>query len=556
MKKLILRGVLVWSVAALQAETVVWYRFDKTKGTTVVNAANPGVHDGTFASLDDWTKNNKSFGKTEALYPVYGGDVFETGAGILDPVSKTYHAVGQTLKWTKKSHPGLVWAPWSDSYPQRNMTIEAFVRLPEDAHRSSSSGPAMHPIAQLGLDCSSGWIFSIYNGKPFFRWCGKKADGTMDSAILTMNLDVANSSTLPADFTLYDGKYHHVAATIDNSGHTRLFLDYRQIASKAAPSSYKDQDGNWIGLYFDHKNVRNDLMLGAHYCEPGRSLYGEIGEVRLSSGALTDVQFLRPVPAAEVDADTEIFLPIGDCSWFGQPLVQGCENRYWEILNASKNVNAARVEWAWPESEVPENWPNRVAHESGTALRMAAVPAGVVRPDTGAIQFRDNAGKGFVLRVEKTNPVLTDGDFTLEWFFKVDNVTSYSGALVMFSGPWAKLMVNNTGYLYTRMIDDVSDMYNNEYEGKRVDDNAWHHYAVVYHHAQKSYEVFLDHRKILFRTLKADRVLAKDNTKVFGGHTSTQQVVGQSAHDAPCVGRIRIHDPCAVCFRREPACAF
>ncbi len=129
--------------------------------------------------------------------------------------------------------------------------------------------------------------------------------------------------------------------------------------------------------------------------------------------------------------------------------------------------------------------------------------------------------KGYVVTMPTSETPISSGDFTVEWFFKTaGRVNTYIKGPVMLYSKWAKILVNTTGCLYTRI--EGSSTINKEYSDRKVDDEQWHHYALVYDKEAKTYAIYLDHEEIFAGS--TGKALDSDTVVYFGGQDAGQQV--------------------------------
>jgi len=76
------------AACSVQAETLLWYRFDGD-GATIENKANPGTMDGVMKSIDTWGSLG-GLGDTEAKFPTRC-DAFPAGTRLIDPATDAVH---------------------------------------------------------------------------------------------------------------------------------------------------------------------------------------------------------------------------------------------------------------------------------------------------------------------------------------------------------------------------------------------------------------------------------------------------------------------------------
>lgn len=501
----------VFAATAL-ADTILWYRFDGS-GDTVVNAANPGFMDGKLKSIKSgWGSSGYEIGDDSAKFPVRGEAAFPGGFTVYDPVGGTNCPAPHAMSWSNEAHYGFVVAEdASGLHTKKTMTVEAFFRIKPGA---VSRGNKMHPIVNCGWDDKYGYMMSVMDGKPFVRIKYLKKDGSF--AGTGGSLWLANAARSPADplptNILYDGKWHHMAFTVNDSGTVKLYLDYMQVASANL--------SNYAGLYFDNTAPNCDIFqVGATLQSNLRSLWGDIAEVRISDAVLDPASFLRPVQVMDgvTDDDTFFYLPLGNLAWFAQPSQAGYTNA---------------VEWIAPYLPLPGSSCRPSMIRSTTASVMPEIPTHV--DDVAISQLRDGICSGTMVTnsgsmrfFRKSNifintsngnemprevgsaisvPVgetIQTNDFTMEFFFRQPtkmSSTTNTTATIVYS-PWVKICINQTdGRLLTRPFCEdggkEETYYKNLSTSGRVDDDKWHHYAFVWEQETSNAVFFIDYKCI------------------------------------------------------------
>lgn len=492
----------VFAATAL-ADTILWYRFDGS-GDTVVNAANPGFMDGKLKSIKSgWGSSDYVLGDDSAKFPVPGGAAFPRGFTVYDPVGGTNCPAPHAMSWSNEAHYGFVVAEdASGLHTKKTMTVEAFFRIKPGA---VSRGNRMHPIVNCGWDDKYGYMMSVMDGKPFVRIKYLKNDGTSAGTGGAMWLANKPDNPLPPTI-LYDGKWHHMAFTVNDDGAVKLYLDYLQVG-RATLDEY-------AGLYFDGNTPKCDIFqVGATLQTNLRSLWGDIAEVRISDAVIEPASFLRPVQVMDgvTDDDTFFYLPLGNLSWFAQPSQTGYTNA---------------VEWIAPYLPLPGSSCRPSMIRSPTASVMPEIPVHV--DDAAVAQLRDGiysgnavTNQGSMKFFRKTNTIneklrevghaisipvgetIQTNDFTMEFFFRQPTVMSPSTnttATIVYS-PWVKVCIfQDTGKLLSRPFWEEGgekNVYKKElYTRERVDDDKWHHYAFVWEQETSNAVFFIDYKCI------------------------------------------------------------
>ena len=421
---------------------------------------------------------------------------FTNDVRVIDPKTDTLYSEGRAMSWTGgSSNTGAIVVPGASLTSAfkgaTNFTYEAFFKVSQAAiDRATGGGNAMFPIIYWGKDIGStaqeGVMFSLFytSGKltSFWRIGIDKSDGTVGFPSQNQAWKLGSSVTLDV--------WHHIAlvATTDADAKkltVSVYLDYNNISS--------DATSNFKGVRYSDEHAY-PLVIGANpLSTSGRAFLGELAEVRVSDEALTVREFLRPVPPGPVDADTLVYLPLGDtASWFATqvPLTTGIWN---PPLNGAPT--AAWNPLGWNTTGVDANKSYGVPAVADEA-HGAAVRGGCL--DTNALEdvksYTFSSGTvsgnniGHIIELPKTDLAsLYGGDFTFEWFFK----TSYQSNQAMLVNPWTKVMING-GKMHPRVGDYNYGSGTGSASG--LYDGQWHHCALVYRHDSNTFECWVDYR--------------------------------------------------------------
>ena len=503
----VLVGVFAIAMSA-HADTLLWYRFDGDDAT-IVNKANPGTMDGTLKSINTWGSLG-GLGDTSSKFPTRG-DAFPEGNTLIDPATDTIHS--ETVKSLSFSgdpaNSGTVRLLKADATAalkeMMSCTCEVFFKLPSDsaAIETRRAKDILFPLVDWGSPDGGGygWFLGLRKDSsntgfyPFFR--SKHSTGSSYP-----------QTDVQKDTMSIDSSWHHLALriTADTTTHkasVELLLDYTVVAS-----------GTLSGFYGFHYNNNGSFpfLVGADLwrSSKGCCFMGEIAEVRVSNTALTADKLLRPLPAGPVDADTLVYLPMGDCDWFGSPNTASYKNIYHGILNAAP-VASCSPYWFLNSSAIP--YPAVSSYAAGGMLRDGYLSTETFA-DVKSMNFSRALGTtanegdqyfGHVLRIPYDNAHLTEGSFTMEWFFKTDGQVPSGNAInsyTFMNNSFAKIMINQAnGLLLTRLVKPSGNPNYEDFNStNRVDDAQWHHYALVYDKSQGAFAVYLDYRLITSKT--------------------------------------------------------
>ena len=503
-----LTATLVLSTASLSADTLLHWRIGTDN--TVTNLANPGTMDGTFRSI---TK----YGSTSNL--AYDSKVFPLreegfGAEVIDPVmDEMIQGFATVGKWTETEggHTNSCLFLPKDELSSiescKAFTIEAFVYVPE-SEVPLTGGSRMLTIVQHGRDDGkyAGYHFGLYryNDKlqPFFR-CQpvKKSDGKKGDQVQVQMV----GPDIDRD------RWHHVAATVDENGMVRLWLDYFLVTSK--------QISDYDGMYFTTQAF--PFSVGADIYRGHWGFLGKLGDFRVSNRALTNLEFLRPVPPGPVDEDTLICLA-SRFSDFGQTNFAAHTWPYQYLFNSARTAEFSPrwsprttgiVTHQYPTSDVPGPkfrgglYATNV-FDHGESLHMSTRIWDSEAKHTwqSVIYVPDPEKDGAILPSGETNYPGTcsipSDSFTAEWFFKTDgqvpNVhNDDEDTFTMLEGPWCKVcLYRKDGKLLTRLHrPGAMESLGDQKTSSRFDDSQWHHYALVYR-LNRCAEVWVDRVKV------------------------------------------------------------
>ena len=487
------------------ADTLLWYRFDGD-GATIVNKANPGTMDGTLKSINTWGSLG-GLGDTTSKFPTRG-DAFPEGNTLIDPATDTIHS--ETVKSLSFSgdpaNSGTVRLLKADTTKalkeMMSCTCEVFFKLPSDSEaiETRRAKDMLFPLVDWGSpdEKGFGWFFGLRKDNsssgfyPFLRT--RYHNGTV----------AVQPDDLQPKTYITDDKWHHLAViiTADTSANTatvKLVLDYTTLASTKTLSNFygfhNNNTGNFPFL------VGADLwrsINGTKNC----CFMGEIAEVRVSNTALTADKLLRPLPAGPVDADTLVYLPMGDSGWFGSPSKSNYKNIYHGILNAAPTA-AWTPHWLFNSSS-SVSYPAVVDDAIERKVRNGYL-ATTDYDDDKSMQFSralvSGQYQGHVVQIPYEGKGLTGDSFTMEWFFKTDGQVPSGNSINSYTflqNKFAKIMINQAnGFLLTRLVPNQGD-YTDNNSAVRVDDGKWHHYALVYNVDQGSGTIaaYLDYGKI------------------------------------------------------------
>lgn len=496
--------LLLTGVVAGTAEcgTLLRYSFTTNETGTIVavNKANPGTWDATAGSYGIVAdKKTVQWGTDAANMPKYDNGFHELAPFILEQSRDEGGDVvpaGGALKWdgvkvqggllvdqTTLFRPGLRTVAEDGTVEKHPFSIEAYVKLPPEAASRSNE---MFPILQVGNDMKRGWIFSVFRGRPFFRWTWKNAEGALKCNDWSGLVPLATTD-VPS---LYDGRWHHVAVTFNDAGDqacARTYIDGCQVGAARATQTF-----GWSGLYYGEEGDDVPTVVGGHPFHTNRTYWGEIAELKVSEGQLADNRFCVAVPPGPVDADTAVMVRFGENAQnFGfatHPIAKfTCDsnsNTYyiaknWDLQNAATN-NVLQPRW-WSYNDVTDG---RTRPATGTGA-----PGSVIRAESTAFAAYDD-GASLLWTSDKTNSdlinipgasMISTNDFTIELYYKTTDPT-YTGTQTILASQASflgKLCIYQNKLLL-RVINTEGKGLGDLTTSSTVNDGDWHHVAFTY----------------------------------------------------------------------------
>ena len=507
-KTMTLAAGTLLAVGTAHAETLLWYRFDGD-GATITNKASPGTMDGALKSMNTWGSVNALVSDTDTSKFPTRGDAFPEGTRLIDPATDVISSgTVKSLSFTgNQATAGVVLITKANAAPLVNLTsftCEVFFKIPAAA---ASRSPALFPLVTWGEDQNQGWKFGFYRQgsklSPWFRGVQKTSAGAKGTV---QTINAANGNK---DNYTYD-TWHHLALVVNGSGDgstatVKLILDYTEIQTLSIAS--------YFGFYFNSSSafpfiIGADIYRNKDTASSRETFMGDIAEFRISDAALAEDQLLRPLPEGPVDSDTLVYLPMGDCDWFGSTNTASYKNIYHGALNAAPTASCTPY-WFLNNSSVP--YPAVSSYAADGTLRNGYLSTETFA-DVKSMNFSRVLGTtandgdqyfGHVLRIPYENAHLAEGSFTMEWFFKTDGAVPSGNAInsyTFLNNTFGKIMINQSnGFLLTRLVKAAGG-YEDFNSSVRVDDGNWHHYALVYDKSQGVFAAYLDYRMIASKT--------------------------------------------------------
>ena len=497
-KSVVMGGLTLLSLTAA-ANTLVWWRFEESVSasagaygsTPVVNAANPGTYDGECyrVSATSWTK-----GSSAADAP-HSHTAFPEGVKLYDPVTQQYYSNGQSLllggNETGSTYTsGSVKSTDPSVFKRQTFTAEAFFCVPT----TMSLGSDPYPIFGISHDTyNETWTAHYYQGKLYLRY-------------MVMDGEKNNGTFVGASPSIADGKWHHAAIVADGSNGTsvrvKFYLDYKL---------YSDCD--CTGRFVYDGNVP-DFNMGVNPYASMRKFPGCVDEFRFSDSALDPSQFLRfrderyglggpleadvvvwqsldPWPAdywfADLSARNRGFLAGGNAWTLTQYQFGGSMGK-----SMGDRVAACVQDKVWSKSYGVET-------ANGGSFR-------TINKETVTVDDQKKADYFLLLPPEGATP-LTDGDFTLEYFYKSNGENKLGANCTLmilptdanngdFKTPEAVMQHYFTAAgssVFKYMLKDGTGGENWIGNSGRLDSH-WHHIAYVYEKDAKRFTLYVDRK--------------------------------------------------------------
>ena len=573
--------LLACAATSVQAKVLVRYKFENTvdaNGQLVVTNCAPdmaGRYDAKVCSYDQQAADNTlpAWGGTAANMPTYS-DSFRTLAPhlLVQTVdgAQDHEPSGGALRWDGSNvRGGLVVDDSAE--PLRlglrteangnkpKFTVEALIRL--DPGAAGRSGDEMFPILQIGNDMQRGFIFSVYQGRPFFRPAWANASGGRGGSDGGSYGFGGFVNTLPKTDcfpTLCDGRWHHIALTYNDDGRVacaRAFIDGMYVGANRWDPAYAKSSG-FSGLYYGKAGDAVPVVIGAQPYKASRTFWGEIAEIRITDTQLAEEnRFMVPGAAGPVDDDTAVMLRFGENVTEGFGFAQQGVYRFkhdngehaffpknWDLRNAAYR-NALQPRWYVYQANVPSEPPDPPHRRVETGDK---AEGSVVRADLTTVKSYVD-GHALVFKPETYNGVkvgdcinipdayrLPEGDFTVEVGFRAnpdDTRTTMTLLGMPGNGFLSKLCVHNGGLLcrlYNSAGANMGDM-----SVADAKDGNWHHAAIVYRrHATPENSVT---RYYFDSKLVAQRV---GELRVLSSGTQTFLIGGYERADQPFDGAV------------------
>lgn len=340
------------------------------------------------------------------------------------------------------------------AYLQNDFTMEFFFRA-DDPSKVAGDNDDVYLVHQPG---------SYY-----FRMAG----GTSASAGCVAVHPLVNDFNTRQN--LADGNWHHYAMTWEKSTLTmRAYVDHVLYAQQTAATDIwpTTADGLYIGA--------GSWGTGAWHII-GQGWYDEI---RLTGRKLDPSEFLaqRTYPmyantVAYLNFDVETRTDPFNFRSFGGTM------RFEHNQNVTANITGGRFEAQTAVVPGPAFYANAAAADASANTR--AIYLDITANANGN---NTSTGGGYILA--DPDNLVGSGSFTAEMFFRADTIpTPFYGYLLKQKDIW-NVFISNGGKLGVSLGVTEKTVVGKEL----VTDDAWHHLAVGYDRAARTFSVYLDYR--------------------------------------------------------------
>lgn len=487
--------VMAVFASGAHADAISWYHFDEGEIDTKPAGATAVFVDSVTGVVDGkaYAHKDNDFKTEESAMPKFC-EAFPNSAALYDPVSKKVAKNDKCLRFLDPNGDyylaSVVTLADRQAYRNASLTIEAFVRIERDY-----IDRWRFIIAKAGEKVADGTLRSAWfmgvsgtSGR-LFMYVKTKTTGEDGS---TKYVDTENGC---GNVSIRDGKWHHVAMVIDGVNKKILkYIDY----VKQAEATYTGEIA--YGELADSQPVYVGKYWGGYGCFPG-----SIDEVRISSGVLTEKEFLRPnVGAKDCLPETVLYMPFEGLDSFGH------------FFGGSWRNNAMLLNQALPHETVTINSIKFSKDDDTLVITNDAVNAEFTRRDIASKVTTANtislktvacptATKEVCPRITINDQVgdvhsVLTGSFTLELFAKINKPNALSGSryIACLKGVSLPFYLTALGELR------YNPLWKGEIVGSNVCDDQWHHIAISYDRPTKTHSLYLDYKLVGSKTLDTE----------------------------------------------------
>ena len=413
-------------------------------------------------------------------FPI-GTNAFPMAYGVHDPVANVNKAAAAGLYfdsytinwWSQRSiatYPGVLRVVDPDALKLTTFTVEFFLR-PDPAKKSNWQFVAAMPYENVnnGTTGKESWSVGINNKSAMY--VGYTTTGDVRSTYTGSNVN------------LFDDRWHHFALTVSGTS-LKMYFDYALVGTETLPDEivYK---------------ADSDLFIGGT-THSTLSYYGQMVHFRVSDEALTSDKFLhftRTARAEDEPADVVLHLDF-------EP-VDGISTNNAVVFNRAATGSAVHLHTA----------------DNSTYAGYAKFDADVYTNKIYGSR-KDYKGKDSTRIFSKTNSnqenpyfawypdedIFHNYSFTVEMFEKASSFSNWGTFLrrrhssTTTSSSQFALCINNKSKKLMAVIAGNSSIT----DTMTIDDNTWHHIAVVCDKTNGTSTFFRDWRQTGSASLSAD----------------------------------------------------
>ena len=526
MKKIIDSSILVavlalFAVATAKAETVVWYTFDDltpgdrlADGSTVENKAKPGTHDATVRGMTGMNKNPAS----SSMPSVTNG--IPDSARVFDPVSGAIGSSEDSALYFpcgSASGQGAMLEIANDpELRMQSFTVEAFMRL-----KKVPSGGWISIANQVSASAEK-------NTSDYAWYFGMHDNVNVRNLVLLFT-----NETYGAGYTLSDGgvdfsdlKWHHVAFSVEpnasDPSHTdvKLYFDYLPRSSGTFNFPIECPTSADRPVQVGGDSIRNRLF------------QGDLSEFRISSGALTPAQFLRPRSSdSNIDKDCVLYYDFEDLtedwSWFGAKFGDVVNKAMPGIMDGTIVTNTAKSNLA----------PGFVEDTPGPRIRQSLHDTTYRNSEKSLCNYVEDPRLewnstnycGYLKCQPLDTAWFSKTNFTIETFFMSTNNVEKWAPLFQRKGGWnvqVQIGMSTAGGKIGYNITTNETIGQVEQQASSYTMGEWHHFAIVVDQTGESKRLTAYLDNIAVRSVDLHSGITQNNASNVSDHGGAWFIAG------------------------------
>ena len=466
-------------------------------GDVIVNTVNPGVHDAiphsvSYSTISELTLEN--FPSFTSAFPSRAV-ILENGMGVTN--TSALHFPG-TAGGTAYSGGCLTIEDSADFHLSR-FTVEMFFKLDGDttAWRVLAVKPIGAAVGSTAKASAESWGIRV------------ATSGTTASDSLQWRFTMANGvqkSGQPCiGRNLNDGRWHHVAMTVDDATPTapvaKLYLDYKQISTitLSGPVYYVDNA---------------PIIVGAT-SQTSAAFNGWIDELRITNQALAPENFMRVRDAVVCgDPDTMVWYRGDMIDWFGNITTNMLNSADYGTYSGALSVTG---------DGAPQTFGDNVSEETirPHSRSAASYENGTSFYNTYTATSTANGGR---LAFDEPDNILSTNSFTAECIFKTDG--QIGDFIPLFRKNGAGNVLYNLGFrqngVLSATLGYAVNVSTTIETSERYDDSTWHHAALVLDRERGTLRLYVDYELKKAATVTRDLGTSASSTFVGSSGTGNQ----------------------------------